>query len=299
MAEPDADWQMRWAAFTFVEELTTRHGDVVPWQELSRGFTFDGQRVTLIGQRGIWRARGWSLPISITTSWNDPYGDSPGDDGFLRYRYFGTDPMHADNVGLRRLMEQGRPLLYFRGVAKGMYAPVWPVVVVTDDAANLTVLLAAEDAETLAPGVGADVAAFARRRYATRLALARVHQAGFRQRVLAAYSKACTICRLRHMELLDAAHILGDRHPRGEPVVQNGLALCKIHHAAFDSNILGIRPDHVVEIRNDILDEHDGPMLRHGLQDLHGGRISLPRRRGDHPDRARLEERYEEFRSAG
>jgi len=41
--------------------------------------------------------------------------------------------------------------------------------------------------------------------------------------------------------------------------VPNGLALCKIHHAAFDMNILGIRPDHVVEIRTDVLEERDGP----------------------------------------
>jgi len=299
MAELDDDWLMRWAAFAYVEELATRYGDVLPWRVLSQGFEFNGQRITLIGQRGIWRAKGWPLPISVTTSWNDPYGDEPGDDGFLRYRYFGTDPFHADNVGLRRLMEQGRPLLYFRGVAKGLYSPVWPMVIVADDPTNLTVLMAAEDADSLAPGIGADAAAFARRQYATRLALTRVHQAGFRQRVLAAYAEKCTICRLRHTELLDAAHILGDRHPRGEPVIQNGLALCKIHHAAFDTNILGIRPDHVVEIRHDILDEVDGPMLRHGLQDLHGNVIVLPAKPSDHPDRDRLEERYEEFRSAG
>jgi hypothetical protein len=36
------------------------------------------------------------------------------------------------------------------------------------------------------------------------------------------------------VELLDAAHILPDGHPKGEPVVPNGLALCKLHHAAFD-----------------------------------------------------------------
>jgi putative restriction endonuclease len=131
------------------------------------------------------------------------------------------------------------------------------------------------------------------------MGLTRVHQAGFRQRVLTAYAKKCTICHLRHTELLDAAHILSDRHPRGEPVVPNGLALCKIHHAAFDSNILGIRPDHVVEIRHDILDEVDGPMLRHGLQDLHGNVISLPPRVADQPDTERLEERYEQFQSAG
>lgn len=35
----------------------------------------------------------------------------------------------------------------------------------------------------------------------------------------------------------------------------NGMALCKIHYASFDAHILGIRPDFVVEIREDILAE--------------------------------------------
>lgn len=76
------------------------------------------------------------------------------------------------------------------------------------------------------------------------------------------------------------------------------LAMCKIHHAAYDANIIGIRPDRVVEVRNDVLTEIDGPMLRHGLQAMHGTTIVLPRSRRDHPDRERLEERYEQFRGA-
>jgi putative restriction endonuclease len=98
--------------------------------------------------------------------------------------------------------------------------------------------------------------------------------------------------------LLDAAHILSDRHERGEPLVSNGLAMCKIHHAAFDANIMGIRPDRIVEVRADILTEVDGPMLRHGLQQLHGEKITVPRQRRDAPDIDRLEERYEQFRTA-
>jgi putative restriction endonuclease len=120
----------------------------------------------------------------------------------------------------------------------------------------------------------------------------------FRPRVLRAYESRCALCRLGHPPLLDAAHILPDRHVRGEPVVPNGLAMCKIHHAAYDANILGARPDRVVEIRQDILIEVDGPMLRHGLQEMHGSVIALPRSRRDHPDPSRLEERYEQFRAA-
>jgi putative restriction endonuclease len=126
-----------------------------------------------------------------------------------------------------------------------------------------------------------------------------VHQASFRERVLAAYRRSCSVCRLRHAELLDAAHILADTHPRGDPVVPNGLALCKIHHAAFDANILGVRPDYVIEIRTDVLEEHDGPMLRYGLQQMNGTKLVLPRREDQRPERDRLEERYEAFRLAG
>jgi putative restriction endonuclease len=83
-----------------------------------------------------------------------------------------------------------------------------------------------------------------------------------------------------------------------EPVVPNGLAMCKIHHAAYDADIIGIRPDRVVEVRRDVLEETDGPMLRHGLQEMHGARIFLPRSRRDRPDPERLEERYGQFRAA-
>lgn len=79
----------------------------------------------------------------------------------------------------------------------------------------------------------------------------------------------------------------------------NGLSLCKIHHAAFDSNILEIRPnDLTLEIREDILREVDGPMLKHRLQDHHGGQLSVPRAAHERPDKERLEMRYDEFRKA-
>jgi len=70
--------------------------------------------------------------------------------------------------------------------------------------------------------------------------------------VLRAYQQCCAICRLRHDELLEAAHILPDIHPFGEPVVPNGLALCKLHHAAFDANIIGVTPDLEVTVRLDV-----------------------------------------------
>jgi putative restriction endonuclease len=76
----------------------------------------------------------------------------------------------------------------------------------------------------------------------TQLTQRRLHQEGFRLRILRAYCDCCAVCRLPHQEVLDAAHILPDGHPKGEPIVPNGLAFCKLHHAAFDRHCLGIRP---------------------------------------------------------
>lgn len=135
----------------------------------------------------------------------------------------------------------------------------------------------------------------AQRRYAERVAWERLHQPEFRVRVLHAYSSRCTVCALRRPELLDAAHIVGDREHGGEPVIPNGLSMCKIHHAAYDRNLLGITPDCEVRINADLLEEIDGPMLRHGLQEMHRRRITVPRPRADRPDPDRLDLRYQTF----
>ena len=89
-----------------------------------------------------------------------------------------------------------------------------------------------------------------------------------------------------------------DSDAEGEPLVSNGVALCKLHHAAFDRFFFAIRPDYVIEVRPSLLQESDGPMLVVGLQRIHGQQIHLPRRPIDLPDPVRLERRYEQFRQA-
>jgi putative restriction endonuclease len=196
-------------------------------------------------------------------------------------------------------MRRQVPLIYLFGVVKGEYLPVWPVYVVGDEPANLCFKVAVDDRHMAAIATGAtDGVAEARRSYITVLTVRRMHQETFRMRVLQAYQSRCAICRLRHRDLLEAAHILPDRHPRGEPIVPNGLALCKLHHAAFDHNILGIRPDLVIEVRRDILDETDGPMLLHGLQEIAGTRLVVPRSERLRPREEFLEERFAQFKRA-
>jgi putative restriction endonuclease len=55
--------------------------------------------------------------------------------------------------------------------------------------------------------------------------------------------------------------------------------------------------DYRVHILADVLEEEDGPMLRHGLQAVHGSKIVLPRRVEDHPNRDYLSEQFERFRA--
>ena len=117
----------------------------------------------------------------------------------------------------------------------------------------------------------------------------------FRERVIAAYQSQCSLCRLRHIELLDAAHIIPDSEPEGEPLITNGIALCKLHHAAYDSFILSVSPDYVIHVRQDVLDEHDGPVLQHGLKELNGNRIILPREVRNWPNKSALETRFRQF----
>jgi putative restriction endonuclease len=144
-----------------------------------------------------------------------------------------------------------------------------------------------------------DPGAGARREYITTTFKRRLHQRAFRERVLLAYRSQCALCRLKHEELLDAAHIIPDTEPDGHPVVPNGLAFCKLHHAAYDHHFLTVTPDFVIEVRRSILEEEDGPMLMHGLKEMHGKEIRVPRERTLHPDPARLEWRYKRFREAG
>jgi putative restriction endonuclease len=76
------------------------------------------------------------------------------------------------------------------------------------------------------------------------------------------------------------------------------MAMCAIHHRAFDEDVIGVRPDYVVEVRRDVLDEADGPTLKYALQGAHDTRLVLPTRRAAWPDEILLEERYERFRAA-
>ena len=84
--------------------------------------------------------------------------------------------------------------------------------------------------------------------------------------------------------LLDAAHIMSDKDEQlGQPVVPNGIPLSKIHHAAFDAQLIGIDPDYRLHVSDRLLVQKDGPMLE-ALKALDGRAIRMPNRAKDWPD---------------
>jgi putative restriction endonuclease len=298
-----SEMDVRLAAFSWIREHEPLVGGVFPGTDLNEGFMYKGERITLKGASGIWFPRGFQLPLSISTALNGPYRlDDIGQDGLLTYAYRGTDPNLRDNIGLREALRTRTPMIYFREVRAHRYQAIWPVIVLEDHPESLCVMAALDPAYTEPkPGMdfaGIEASPLDLRRYAWTQTRQRLHQGAFRDMVISAYDRRCAICRLNHPELLDAAHIIPDGDDLGTPVVPNGLSLCKIHHAAYDQNILGVGPDYHVRIRADILEEHDGPMLRHGLQELDGSSLILPGHAKDRPDRERLEVRYQQFLDA-
>ena len=305
----DLDWRLRLAAFDALRAMRDAGGGVVRLAHLERGFMFDGERIPLINaRRGIWRPRqlgsdGAALSVVTTPPKRGkaaPYDDQVGsDDGWFVYRYEGDDPNLWTNRAVRRAMELRRPLVYLYGLEAGLYDAIFPCYVAHDDPRDLAFYLEA-DVSAARPIVSEEdfLGSAPRRAYATTTVKVRLHQRRFRELVVRAYRERCAVCQLRHPELLDGAHILPDRDERGRPEVPNGLSLCKIHHGAFDAEILGIDPDYRIHIRSDVLEEHDGPMLRHGLQEMDRRPLLVPLREALRPNKEYLEERFEEFRAA-
>lgn len=304
----DLDTRLRLAAFDQIRRMRDQGSGVVSSAQLDTGFQFEGERIAFRNpQMGIWRPRQLGsdgAALSIVTvapraGRPRPYDDQIASEAdYFVYKYQGTDPDYWTNRAVRRAQELQRPLLYLYGVSPGIYDPIFPCFIEKDDPASLSFhLRAGSDAVRLDAIFPAQMISV-QRQYATAAVKVRLHQRRFRELVINAYSEMCTVCSLKHRELLDAAHIIEDHDERGVAEIPNGLSLCRIHHGAYDTNILGISPDYRIEIRQDVLDEVDGPMLRHGLQEMNGQKIHLPGSKLLRPNPEYLDLRFTRFKAA-
>lgn len=292
----DVEYITREVIAAAVHRRAEQLGGSVPWDELSDFELPDGSRQRLVdpGKGGIWNPKDFAATLSIVTSPDGPYPDREIDGGFLQYSYQ-RGPDGGKNLKLRAALELRYPVLRFNKVAKGWYSLIYPVFVVGDNPVTREFTLTLDEVMRSIP-IDKALSPL-EKAYAARLVQQRVHQPMFRAQVMLAYEQRCAVCSLRHPELLDAAHIIEDGDDNGVPVVPNGLSLCKIHHAAYDRRFLGVTPDYVVEINERLLEEVDGPMLRHGLQEMHGRSLEVPKAKPLRPDPERLSIRYEQFKA--
>ncbi|MFE3230089.1 HNH endonuclease [Nocardia sp. NPDC059228] len=290
----DAEAILREEIFRHLEELVGDTGVVT--REQLWDFTLNGATHRLIDRnRGIRNPKDMLATLSILSDPKGKYADEELQDSLFAYAYR-EGSVNGDNKKLRAALDLDLPLLLLRKIADGVFVPVPRVYVVADDQQNRQFLIALDDSLRLVDNPLALQPL--EREYVERVTKQRLHQPEFRSRVLRAYECRCAVCHLKHAKLLDAAHIIADGKPNGTPTVDNGLSLCKIHHAAYDENFLGITADGEIRINRALLEEVDGPMLRHGLQEMHGRSLLIPAKRQERPSADRLAIRFEEFERA-
>lgn len=310
MSVPDPiDAAMRQAAIAELERRAA--GRPLDADDLAAGFRFRGERVPFVNpQRGIFKPRVMQYLLSIRTVfprtgarvWYDDqrrvHEQIHAGEELVDYAFMGSNPDAADNRWLKEAMEAQVPVIYFLGIAPGRYTAIFPTFIADWSASDLAARI----------GFGMPLASTAsaaaiplppERRYALRLVSQRLHQATFREAVLAAYGGRCAISRLPERRLLDAAHIIADRDELlGQPMVANGLPLSKVHHAAFDANLIGIDPDYRIHVSDELFAMNDGPMLEQGIKAMRGKILLMPERLVDRPDRDRLAARFELYKGA-
>ncbi|AXB45822.1 hypothetical protein A4R43_27825 [Amycolatopsis albispora] len=145
-APDDYDSRFRRHAFEWLAELSKEHGGRVPFGLLQE-FRFEGKRIALMDQQaGIRKPKELNAALSLRTTYTPPskqrpYEDELDENGLLRYyMYRGTDPQHHQNVAMRRAFTENRPMIWFKGVASGLYQPHFPLRLTKDEPENLRFL---------------------------------------------------------------------------------------------------------------------------------------------------------------
>lgn len=116
----------------------------------------------------------------------------------------------------------------------------------------------------------------------------RVRDAAFSEAVRRAYDRSCAICEKSRetpdgTPEVEAAHIYPKRKG-GADDVRNGVALCKLHHWAFDTGWLAISDDYEILVRD--ASERNG---YHEFKQLEGDPLDLPDNDEARPHRMFLE----------
>ena len=306
----DPDWPIRTQALLAVERLAISTGGRIPWSEITKGFSHEGQQIHLASRAlGIFKPQHMSAALSIKSvqpragrpSWyRDQSAGFDTETGLLPYDLV-RNPHHPTNASLRLAYERRAPLIYFRAIEPACYEAIWPVWVADFREDGGRDLLAAADplrkvadsVQDAAPTTDMEVR---ERSYSLRTTKHRNHQAWFSSRVRSAYGYRCAFSNLPLGKLLVGAHIKSDEY-HGPASVPNGICMSTLHHVAFDSYLIGVDPDLGIHVSRNVFDADDGPLLA-SLQGLDGKCLRVPDEPLARPDPAFLEWRFDRFEAA-
>ncbi|MDB5322866.1 MAG: hypothetical protein JWN40_4497 [Phycisphaerales bacterium] len=190
---------------------------------------------------------GWSPEAGVWSFW-DPRRHSAFSP---RSPSLQTNAQLLETAGARGLATQLRPATEGREIVVSVSAdflpwyvqqgePLHNADVDADHVADLIDATPEAERELIDSSQSSDEAA---RRYELVQTMRAFRDARFRPIVLHAYSYRCAVCGTA-LKLVDAAHIVPVYHPQGGDEVTNGLALCRLHHGAFDAGLIGVRSDY-------------------------------------------------------
>lgn len=129
------------------------------------------------------------------------------------------------------------------------------------------------------------------RRYAVISTKKALRDARFKDRVLTAYANSCAMCGVQ-LRLIDAAHILPAAHPDSTDETSNGIALCALHHRAYDRAFVTFDVDYRIHRNREIEQEFAESGLDGGLAGFRDSLfpvLELPLVCADRPARENVE----------
>lgn len=295
--QSDEQQRIRETIFAWLDRLMVKNGSPEITRAQLQTFEYQGMRINLLDtSRGIRNPAQFDVTLSVMTSASSStgYSDEVRPDGLIRYSLERGGPEWGSNRKLLAALGTEIPLIYFKGVRPGVFEATYPVYVRQFDADAACVYLEPDEAFKLY----GDPLAFSElnRSYIEQRVQVRRHQTLFRAHVMGAYRQSCSVCELRQYMLVDAAHITPDADLDGVAHVSNGLALCKLHHTAYDRDLLGISPEYEIQIRPDLLTtNHHSASLQVNFLDFHGKPLRVPDTSTHWPDRDRLAARFTQF----
>jgi putative restriction endonuclease len=129
------------------------------------------------------------------------------------------------------------------------------------------------------------------RRYAVTETRRALRALDFTDRVLSAYGHRCAMCGIQ-LRLLEGAHILPVPEPGSTDETANGIALCVLHHRAYDRGLITFGPDYAIHLNEARVAELRAANLHGGLRKFRENLrevIEVPAEKGSRPRREFVE----------